>query len=195
MRCTIQVSLARPTDVARDRAADAVIAERIDRRLARGAAAEIASAHHDLGLAPGRTIERKIGPLAPVGIEAQVAQQRRREPGRARQLQKARRNELIGVEIGDVERAGDRSQSDEFVHARLTPPVRRAAAARRLAFRSPPLPRPWPETSNGCVRPAPVARGNCGWWWRRSVRLAPPRRRWCRRTWSSRIRPPRDLRR
>src|SRR6516165_5077496 len=116
-------------------------------------------------------------PLAPVGIEAQIVQQHRCEPGRTRHLQKACREELIGVEIGDVERAGGRSQPDEFVHARLTLSVRRAAAARRLAFRSLPLPRPWPETSNGCARPVPAARGNCGWWWRRSVRLAPPHRR------------------
>src|SRR5262249_49287165 len=71
----------------RDDAADAVIAERIDRRLARGAAAEVASTHDDLGLAPSRTVERKIRPLAPVGIEAQIAQQRGCKPGRARQLQ------------------------------------------------------------------------------------------------------------
>src|SRR6516165_6865542 len=97
--------------------------------------------------------------------------------GRERHLQKACREELIGVEIGDVERAGGRSQPDEFVHARVTLSVRRAAAARRLAFRSLPLPRPWPETSNGCARAVPAARGNCGWWSRRSVRPAPPHRR------------------
>src|SRR5262249_25840143 len=70
----------------RDHAADAVIAERIDRRLARGAAAEVATADDDLGGAPGWPVERKIRPLAPVGIEAQIAQQRRCEPGRARHL-------------------------------------------------------------------------------------------------------------
>src|SRR5262245_6492793 len=160
----------------RDHAPDAVIAERIDRRLARGAAAEVATAHDDLGTAPGRSVERKIRLLAPVGIEAQIVQQRRSKSGRARHLQKARREELIGVEIGDVERAGGRSQPDEFVHARLIPFARGAAAARRLVSRSPPLPRPSPETSNECARPVPAVRGNFGWWSRRSAPLAPPRR-------------------
>src|SRR6516165_1425289 len=96
--------------------------------------------------------------------------------GRERHLQKARREELIGVEVGDVERAGGRSQPDEFVHGRLIPFARGAAAARRLVSRSPPPPQPWPETSNGCAHPAPAARGNCGWWSRRNVRLAVPHR-------------------
>src|SRR5262249_15721118 len=101
----------------RDHAPDAVIPKRIHRRLARGAAAEVATAHDDLGVTPGRPVERKVRPLAPVGIEAQVTQQRRCEPGRARHLQKARREGVVGVEIGDVERAGGRGESDEFVHA------------------------------------------------------------------------------
>src|SRR5262249_23931661 len=96
--------------------------------------------------------------------------------GRGRELRKGRGEELVGVEIGDVERAGGRGQSSEFVHARLIPFARRAAAARRSVFRLPPPPRPWPETSNGCARAVPAARGNCGWWSRRSARLAPPPR-------------------
>src|SRR5262249_35547232 len=77
----------------RDDAANAVIVEGIDRGLARGAAAEVANSHDDARLAPSRAIERKIRPLASRSIEAQIVKQRRSKSGRARQFQKARRQE------------------------------------------------------------------------------------------------------
>src|SRR5262249_53226208 len=118
----------------RDDAANAVIVEGIDRGLARGAAAEVANSHDDARLVPSRAIERKIRPPASRSREAQIVKQRRSKSGRARQFQKARRQELIGVEISDIERAGGRSQPDELLHAWLIPCVRPAAAACRLVF-------------------------------------------------------------
>ena len=64
----------------RDHAADAVVVKRIDRGFARRAAAEIAAADHDLGVAPGRPVERKVRPLVALGVEAQILEQHLPEP-------------------------------------------------------------------------------------------------------------------
>src|SRR6266851_4168886 len=66
----------------RDHASNAEIVERIDRGFARRAAAEIAAADEDLRRAPSRSVERKVRPLAAVGVEAQVLQQHLSEAGR-----------------------------------------------------------------------------------------------------------------
>ena len=102
--------------------------------VARRAATEVASAHNDPRIAPDWPIERKIRPLAPVRSEAQIMQQHGSQARRARQFEKPRRDQLIGVEIGDSERTCDRGQPRELVHVRLTPCVPQAAAARRPAF-------------------------------------------------------------
>ena len=61
--------------------------KRVDRGFARGAAAEIAGRHDDLGLAPIRSIERKIRPFVTLGIKAQIVEQHFADLGGSRQFE------------------------------------------------------------------------------------------------------------
>src|SRR5262249_46662402 len=61
-------------------------------------------------------IEREIFPLVSVTIEAQVLKEHGTQTFRARPLEIARRQDLVGVEIGQQEWAGLGAQLDEFFH-------------------------------------------------------------------------------
>src|SRR5262245_30322632 len=112
-----------------------MVVECINRCLARRAAAEIAAADDDPRVTPGRLVERKVGPLTPLRIEAQIVQQHLAEAGRARPLDEARGNELVGVEVGDVERTGRCGQTDELLHER--PHTLRPLSSGRTSARRP----------------------------------------------------------
>src|SRR5262249_10514768 len=137
-----------------DDAAHAVVVERVDRRFARGAAAVIARADDQVGVAPGRTIEREVRPLVAVLVEAQVVEQHLADAHGARPLEIARWDDLIGVEVDLVDRAGGRGEPGKLLHS-LKPFVPRSAAARRRGGLRPPPPPPWPATSGACARAAP----------------------------------------
>ena len=153
----------------RNRAADAVVVERIDRRLPRRPAAEIALGDDDPGVAPRRSVEGKVRLSWPSASNRRSCKQHLAMPLRARPFEITRRQDLVRVQVG--ERSGQAlAISRVNLSMGLKPCDRSAAGARRRAGRLPPPRRPWRATSDACARPDPGGRGNCGWWWRRSVR-------------------------
>ena len=112
----------------RNDTSDAVVVERIDRRLARGAAAVVALGDEDFGVAVGRLVEYEVA-LSPVLVEPQVAEQIIAETQLARLAQVAGRNDLIGVDIGTRHRHGDGVEFFESLHG--STPNSPANAARR----------------------------------------------------------------
>src|SRR5262249_23415721 len=83
----------------RNHASDAVVIKRVDRGLARGAAAEIASTHNNSCVVPGNPIERKLRPFAVAGVKTQIAKQHFSMTALARQLEIARGQDLVCVDI------------------------------------------------------------------------------------------------
>jgi hypothetical protein len=111
----------------RDECAQAVVDHHGDRMLARGTAAEVAIGHQDARAGVGRPVEREVGSRMPLGVAAQVVEQRAGLLG-AGQPEEARRNDLVGVDVGQVQRHRDRGQRGERAHFR---PLRPRGGARR----------------------------------------------------------------
>ena len=86
-------------------------------------------------------------------------------PARDTVFRNARRQDHVGVDIGDRQRRGDAGQACGT--ASITP----ASAHRPARRRSRPR-RPSPARRDGCARPGPAAPRNCGWRSRRSARRA-----------------------
>ena len=158
----------------RDHAAETGLIKRIDGRFARRAAAEIAAGDEDPGVAPDRPIQRKVGFLVAVGVAAQIVEQNAPELRRARQFQIARRQNLIGVDIGEQQRTalwrcGERISPSRSA-LNLSPGEQRPHVGKMAADRG-----GGDHGRRHQVRartPGPAGRGNCGWWSRRSVRRA-----------------------
>ena len=104
-----------------DHAADAGIVERIDGRFARRAAAEIAAGDEDLGVAPGRLIEREVGPFVARGVAPQVLEQDAPKFRRTRPFQVAPGQNLIGIDVGQKQRAGLGGEANELLHRLFAP--------------------------------------------------------------------------
>ena len=84
----------------RDDAADPVVVERIDRGLARGAAAEIAPGHDEsLRHASQAELSGEVRPFVAGGVETQIVKQDLAVFAVARQLEITRRQDLVGVDI------------------------------------------------------------------------------------------------
>src|SRR5262245_3687583 len=95
-----------------DYGAEAVVAQRPRRVLARGADAKVLAREQDLRALVTRLVEHELGVLAPRG-EAGVA-----EPGALDRLQVLLRNDLVGVDVRAVERHDEGFQDGELVHQR-----------------------------------------------------------------------------
>ena len=85
--------------IRRDHATDAEIQQRPGRVLARRSAAEILMRDQDLGLPIRLLIEHELRPLRP-SVVAQRIEQVDAEPSARDRLQKARRNDFVGVDVG-----------------------------------------------------------------------------------------------
>ena len=117
----------------RDHAADAVVVKRIDRGLARGAAAEIAPGHDNPCVTPAGPIEREVRPFVAGGVETQIVKQDLAVFALARQLEIARRQYLVGVDILGRERTDRGRDAGEFFHRRLPQSLR--AGSDRISAR------------------------------------------------------------
>src|SRR5262245_24205660 len=93
-----------------DYGAEAVVAQRPRRVLARGADAEVLAREQDLRALVARLVEHELGVLAPRG-EAGVA-----EAGALDRLQVLLRNDLVGVDVRAVERNNEGLHDGELVH-------------------------------------------------------------------------------
>src|SRR5689334_3353653 len=96
----------------RDDRAEAVVAQRPRSVLARGADAEILAREQDLRALVARLVEDELRILAPRS-EAGVA-----EAAALDRLQVALRNDLVGIDVGAVERHDQRLEDGELVHQR-----------------------------------------------------------------------------
>src|SRR5258707_3097964 len=106
---------------------DAVIQEGPHRHLARGAAAEVLRGHQDPGLAIRGAVQHEVGPLPAVRAEAHVVEQKRAEAALAGPPQEARRDDPVGVDVGQIHRPG---HPGEAGGGAPPPPPARAPPAR-----------------------------------------------------------------
>ena len=160
----------------RDRDAKAVVVQRPYRVLARRPATEVAVGDHDAGRAVRGLIEQEVRLLAAVRQVAQVAEEVRAEIVGARLLQVARRDDLVGVDVGPGDGQRDGIEAGEAFHGGQRSSVRTSvrrpvtAAAAAIAglmrcVRDPGPCRPWKlrfdvdaQRSPGATRSPLVAR-------------------------------------
>ena len=130
----------------RDHTADAVVVKRIDRGLARRAAAEIAPGHDNPRVTPAGPIEREVRPFVAGGVETQIVKQDLAVFALARQLEIARRQDLVGVDILSRERTDRAVMRMNFSIAVSLSPCAPAAIGYRPDDRRPRPRRPSPAT-------------------------------------------------
>ena len=94
-------------EAGRDDRLEAVVLQRPRRVLARRAGAEVRSGHEDVRALVARLVEHEVGPLPPLGEEAGA------EPGALDPLEPVGRDDLVGVDVGTVERDGP---GDDLTH-------------------------------------------------------------------------------
>src|SRR4051794_21368106 len=104
-------------------------------------------ADDDLGVAERFLVERELGVLAAVRVEAQVVEQAVGQAQLAVAAEEAGGDDLVGVEVRDRDRHGDRVELDEGRHASrrtsVSRPVTAAAAAIAGLIRWVRAPGPW----------------------------------------------------
>ena len=152
-------------EVRRDDAADAEIKQRPGRVLARRATAEVFMRDQDLRMAIGLLVEHEIRPLGPLRVEAQRVEQVSAESAPLDRLEKARGDDLVGVDVGERQGSRRRGQGGERLHV----PAPSRTAARRRDARSPPPPPPSPGTAGASARPGLDGPRSCGWTCSRSA--------------------------
>src|SRR5882724_373682 len=100
----------------RDHGAEAVIVKRPHRMLARGAAAEVAVADQDFRRAIFGAVEHELRLLAAVVVEAQVVEQQRTPAVLAVAPEKARRDDLVGIDVRRAQRHRHVIEAPERLH-------------------------------------------------------------------------------
>src|SRR5689334_12466723 len=141
-------------DVAEARAdhdPDAVIEQRPHRHLPRGAAAEVLGGHQDARVTVAGPVQHEVRPLRAAFVETHVVEEHRAEAALARPPQEARRDDAVGVDVGQVHRGRHRGEPDEGLHRRpqasvrtsVSRPVTAAAAAIAGLMRCVRAPGPW----------------------------------------------------
>src|SRR5918999_1460126 len=111
----------------RDQTMEAVVAQRPGRVLARGAAAEVLAPEEDGCRLVPRLIEHELRVLAPVGEQALA------EPGALDRREVLLRDDLVGVDVGAVERRDEAVQDGELVHFLISTKCPAIAAAAAMA--------------------------------------------------------------
>src|SRR5688572_5792048 len=107
----------------RDHAAKAVVHQRPGRVLARGAAAEVPARKQDGGALVARLVQDEVRILAPFGEQALP------EPRALDRRQVLLRDDLVGVDVGAVERRHQAVQDGELVHFLISTKCPAIAAA------------------------------------------------------------------
>ena len=72
-----------------------------------------------LRVAPAGSIQREVRPFVACGVEAQIVKQHLAMLALARQLEIARRQDLVGVDVLGRERAGRAGNAGKFLHRPL----------------------------------------------------------------------------
>ena len=107
----------------RDDGADAEVEQRPGRVLATRAVAEVAARDEDRGAPVGRLVEHEVGILDRLGVVkiAALVKEMHAEALAVDRKQELLRDDLVGVDVGGVERSGNARQSRELVHFCMPP--------------------------------------------------------------------------
>src|SRR5882724_1577485 len=104
-----------------DHGAEAVIVKRPHRMLARGATAEVAVADQDARRAVFGAVEHELRLLAAVVVEAQIVEQQLAPAVLAAAPEKARRDDLVGIDVRRAHRHRDGIKTLEWLHVSASP--------------------------------------------------------------------------
>src|SRR5208282_1539875 len=103
----------------RDHRAEARVIERPHRVFARTAAAEVVAREQNRRALIARLVQRKIFVLAAVGIEPPVDEQSLLEAGTHHRFQKLLGDDLIGIDVGAIQRRDHPAEILELLHRYL----------------------------------------------------------------------------
>src|SRR5438477_110263 len=157
----------------RDERPKTIFGKRPGRVLPRASAAEVLAREQYAGALVAWLVEDEIGveraarggPVRPALVEVTPGIEEIRPESRALdRLEELLRDDLVGIDIGPVERCDDAGQDGKSLHRVISTGERR-----RSGRRSPPL-RPSPDSPGGSCRPRPGAPRNCGSKLRHSAR-------------------------
>ena len=99
-----------------DHGADAPARQRPHRALTRRAAAEVLRRHQDLRLSVRGLIQNELGVLRSVRPDPEVVEAELPVADAPRLPEEARRNDAVGVHVGQIERSRDAVEANETLH-------------------------------------------------------------------------------
>ena len=144
---------------------EAVVHERPHGVLTGGAGAEVVPGHQNGGAHVLGMVEDEVAVVAPFGEQPGT------ETGALDALEPVRGDDLVGVDVGAVERHGAPGDDGDGLHQSRSSGVAKVPATAVAAATS--------ARPGGCARPGPDGLRSSGWRWRRSARPPPA----CRGSW------------
>ena len=156
----------------RDHRADAVVLERPHRVLARRAAAEVAPGHQHRAAAVRVLVEHEVRALGAAVVVAPGVEEERAEAGALDALEELLGDDLVGVDVGAVERHQRAVLAAERPHDTGLRDARRQAAHVGDAALDRGGRGHRRATPGGCARRVPGGPRSCGCWCWRSARRA-----------------------